>query len=176
MARQSRPGPKLPLDRIERAVEYHLLGYKWGEIELLLHVAHSTLMRWYATPVWKAMAADWQARDTLSGLTRAVLSKALRHEFSKKGPPDTSLAERLYTLARENREDNESDGFRGQGGIVLLPMQNKGLESRPPMQVLMPPRTEQNWPSEGESREQRTECTKRAKGDQQRRRAAGPDE
>ncbi len=138
MARQRRRGPKLPFARMERAVELRFLGYKWGEIEKATNTPHSTLMRWYATEDWKAMEADWLAHDPLVRRAKAVLGKALLQDLlgKKSGRPDTSLAERILAL----RGSGEGPGgYMAHPGVVLLPMQNKGLESRPPTQVLMPP-------------------------------------
>lgn len=138
-ARKSRTGPKLPYARIERAVEYRMLGYKWGEIETLVGIPHSTLMRWYATPDWKAMEADWQAQDPLVRRAKAVLAKALMVELGKK-VPNTALAERILAPRVNGDGDGPGpSGYTAHPGVVLLPLQNKGLESKTPAQVLMQP-------------------------------------
>lgn len=137
---------------MERAVELKLLGFKWGEIEKATSTPHSTIMRWYATEEWKTMEADWLARDPLARLAKAIIGKALMQEFLKKGRPDTALAERI--LARYGNGDGVGQGY----GIVLVPLQDKGLASRPTTQVLVEP--------------SRKECRPTAR----RRRVVGPDD
>ncbi len=136
-----RSGPRLPFARMERAVELKMLGFKWGDIETATNTPYDTLIRWYSTPDWKAMEADWLARDPLVRLAKAVIEKALMQDFLKKGRPDTALAERI--LARYGNGEGLGQGYVAQAGIVVVPMQDKGLASRPTTQVLVePPRKE----------------------------------
>lgn len=132
-----RPGPKLPLGRMERAVEYKMLGYKWVEIARITGTPYDTLIRWQRTVEWKAMEEEWLAQDPLVRRAKAVLAKALAVELAKR-VPNTALAERILAP----RGNGDGEGLAGPVGaryIVELPMMEKGLRSKPPTQVLMPP-------------------------------------
>jgi hypothetical protein len=82
---------------MERAVELKLLGFEWGEIARLTNTPNGTLWRWYATDDWKAMEADWLARDPVVRRAKAVVAQKLAYELTKKNP-DTALAERILAL------------------------------------------------------------------------------
>jgi len=167
--RQRRRGPKIPFARMERAVELKFLGFKWGEIERATNTPHSTLMRWYATEEWKAMEAEWLAHDPLLRQARAVLSNALKYELLKKGRPDTSLAERIF--AQRGNGDIRG-GYAAHPGIVILPMEDHGLKSRPATEVLL------DLPAAAQLAGRPPETQRSGKGmaAPTRRRAAGPDE
>lgn len=176
MARQppkGRHGPKLPYARIERAVEYKMLGYKWGEIEKLLAVPHSTLMRWYALPDWKVFEEDWLAQDPLVRRAKAVLAKKLAVEFAKKDP-DTALAERILAPRGNGDGDGAGAGLTAHPGVIIVPMQNRGLESRPPTQVLLQQPTPAPGPPPPES--PKPKARKPAPAEKGKRRIVGPDE
>lgn len=166
---RGRPGHALPYARMERAVEYRMLGYKWGDIERIVGIPHSTLMRWYSLPDWKAMEADWQAQDPLVRRAKAVLAKALAVELAKR-VPNTALAERILAPHGNGGEGGEAS-YLAHPGVVLLPMKDKGLESRPPTQVLMQPAPEMPAPPAVEPKPKR-----RPPGPKGKRRVAGPDE
>lgn len=137
MAKKSKKdGPKLPLARMERAVEFRMLGYKWGEIEKLTRTPIGTLWRWAALPEWKQLEDEWARQDPIARRARAVVARALMHDLASKGRPDTALAERL--LAKSDGDGEGAGGF-GSAGVILLPLQNKGLESKPATQVLIAP-------------------------------------
>jgi hypothetical protein len=111
------------------------LGYQWGEIERRTNTPRKTLWRWSQRPEWAQMERDWLEQDPLVRRAKAVVARALDHDLHRKGRPDTSLAERI--LAPRGNGNGEGVGYSAHPGVVLLPMKDTGLESRPATQVLM---------------------------------------
>lgn len=164
---------------MERAVELRLLGAKWGEIERALNVPMGTLMRWQALPEWKVIEADWLAQDVLVRRAKAVVGRALLEELLTKGKPDTGLAERILA-PRGNGDSGElfPGGYSAHPGVVILPMQNQGLESKPATQVLMQPTRPAPAPEPPPppTKPGKRMAKESRKNPAQRRRVAGPDE
>lgn len=137
-----KPGPKPDLDKMVLALHLHLQGESWVGVSKAIGVAYRTLMRWQTRDDWRQVC-DKFAPGHIGQLERAsfaVLARRLAIELRTKRP-DISIAERVLKVVRPQAGDDgeyAGAGF-GPGSIVLLPMESKGLESKPMHQVLVQP-------------------------------------
>lgn len=153
-------------------------GQSWAEIARSTGVGYSTLMEWRLLPQWE------QARlRVLSAVPEALLYKARRvyekrldHELTRK-VPDVTVAREIVSwyderLFRGGPDGDPPGGYAAHPGVVILPMQNQGLESRPATQVLVAPSKPPAAPSPALAETPRKEYGPTTR----RRRIVGPDE
>lgn len=160
---------------MERAANLKALGYGWADITRLLRIPHRTLMNWAKDPMFETLLIDAKANEpNLERLARLVtvrqLEAGLKAQYSKEDA--ARVADRVLAPAGGDGE-YAGAGF-GPGSIVLLPMESKGLESKPMSQVLVPPSpppAAAPAPAPAKKAGRKTQVRGRGKP-----RAAGPDE
>jgi hypothetical protein len=179
--KNGKPGPKRNPDLMELAVHLRLRGQSWRQVARAVGVALSTVIDWKDSDEWKAIRerlANGRA-DRLVHLSFEVLARKLGRELTRANP-DTSLAEKLWdrTMGPPPGEDGDypRTGVPGaMNHIVVLPVMDKGLESKPATQVLIqPPPAEPAPPAAPAPAPGRK--APRAKPSPHKRTAAGPDE
>jgi len=183
---KEKPGPKANTDLMELAVQLRLRGLNWLQVSRLARVPYRTLMDWQKTTEWEALREKVAsgAAGRLTHVSFELLAEMVVAELGKKGKRDPSLAKWwIEHSARRNGDDEGGFGGLSGPGVVFLPMQNRGLESRPATQVLLPPEASRPAPQTPEKKDIST----RLKSDKNpvktprpkpgaRRRVAGPDE
>jgi hypothetical protein len=178
--KNGKPGPKRDPDLMELAVHLRLRGQSWRQVSRGAGVALSTLMDWKDSEEWKAIRerlASGRA-DKLVHLSFEVLARKLGRELARKNP-DTSLAEKLWdrTMGPPAGDDGEYPRTGvppATNHIVVLPVMDKGLESKPATQVLIAPPAEPAPPAAPAPAPGRK--APHAKPSPHKRTAAGPDE
>src|SRR5439155_26596621 len=158
-------------------------GVPTRDVLRVVGVNRTTLWRWRQLPVWGETSAELarQVREQVVPLAHQVIVEGLRAELGHgRRRPNPKLA--LEVLDRFDPaviRDQGQDEVRGGAGlahwIVEFPIRDRGLESKPPTQVLVaptpiaPPATEPLAPPERRGK-------RMARESRPRRRVAGPDE
>ncbi len=152
-------GPKRNDDLMDYCALLRIERRSWAEIARATGVGYSTLMEWRLLPEFE------QARlRVLSAVPESVLFKArrvyekrLNHELTRK-VPDVAVAREILSwyderIFRPGAEGNGGTGRPTAGAAVqiYLPVQNQGLASQPPADILIPraPAPEASAPAAG---------------------------